>query len=121
MLCLAAACGGVATVLCLEAGWGGVEAEAVLCLGWKLMSCGQCQELGQFAVLASDWLQKNEQPIRSRISSLTQLLTMTITHKFPPQAPTPSALPLPPQHWTGTTAAPADPSAQLKLLLNVQA
>ena len=28
----------------------------------------------------------SEQPIRSQVSKLTQLLTMTTTHKFPPQA-----------------------------------
>ena len=28
---------------------------------------------------------KIEQPIRSQVSKLTQLLTMTQTHKFPPQ------------------------------------
>ena len=53
--------------------------------GWKLMSCSQCQELGQRAHLASDWLHENKGPIRSQVSSLTQLLTLTTTHKFPPQ------------------------------------
>ena len=32
--------------------------------------------------MALDWLHKSEQPIRSK---LTQLLTGTTTHKFPPQ------------------------------------
>ena len=36
--------------------------------------------------LAPDWLHKSEQPIRSQVSKLTQLLTMTQTHKFPLQA-----------------------------------
>ena len=35
--------------------------------------------------LAPDWLLKSEQPIRSQDSKLTQLLTMTQTHKFLPQ------------------------------------
>ena len=46
------------------------------------MSCSHCQELGQQA--AQEWT--TEQPIRSIVSKLTQLLTMTTTHKFPPQA-----------------------------------
>ena len=50
----------------------------------KFMSCGHCQELGQLAVLASDWLFTLLQPIRSQVSSLTQLLTMTTSQKFPP-------------------------------------
>ena len=29
-----------------------------------------------------DWLNKSEQPIRSQVNKLTQLLTMTTTHKF---------------------------------------
>ena len=33
---------------------------------------------------APDWLHKSEQPIRSQVSKLAQLLTMTTTHKFPP-------------------------------------
>ena len=32
--------------------------------------------------LAPDWLHKSEQLIRSQVSKLTQLLTMTTTHKF---------------------------------------
>ena len=35
--------------------------------------------------LAPDWLHRSEQPIRSQASKLTQLLTMTTTHKFPLQ------------------------------------
>ena len=35
--------------------------------------------------LAPAWLHKSEQPITSRASKLTQLLTMTTTYKFPPQ------------------------------------
>ena len=49
------------------------------------MCCSQCQELGQIANLASDWLPGNKEPIRSQVSSLTQLLTLTKTQKFPPQ------------------------------------
>ena len=37
-------------------------------LGWKLMSCSQCQELGQLADLASDWLFTLLQPIRSQFA-----------------------------------------------------
>ena len=44
-------------------------------LGRKLLSCSQCQELGQRANLASDWLLENKGPIRSRVSSLTLFLT----------------------------------------------
>ena len=43
--------------------------------GLKLLSCSQCQELGQRVNLASDWLPENKEPIRSQDSSLTQLLT----------------------------------------------
>ena len=49
------------------------------------MSCIHCQEFGQLADLASDWLFTLVQPIRSQAGKLTQLLTMTTTHKFPPQ------------------------------------
>ena len=35
--------------------------------------------------MAPDWLNKREQAIGGQISSLTQLLTMTRTHKFPTQ------------------------------------
>ena len=35
--------------------------------------------------LASDWLHKSEQQIRSQVNKLTQLLTMTTTQKFPLQ------------------------------------
>ena len=35
--------------------------------------------------LAPDWLRKSEQPIRNQDRKLTQLLTMTTTHKFPLQ------------------------------------
>ena len=52
-------------------------------LGWKLLSCSQCQELGQRANLAPDWLPENKEPIRSQVSSLTKLLTLTTTQKFP--------------------------------------
>ena len=36
--------------------------------------------------MTSNWLCKSEQPIRSQVGKLTQLLTMTTTHKFPPQS-----------------------------------
>ena len=49
-------------------------------LGWKVLSYSHGQELVQLADLVSDWLFTLLQPIRSL---LTQLLTMTITHKFP--------------------------------------
>ena len=47
----------------------------------KLMSCSHCQELGQLSDLASDWLFTlvNQKPA----CLLTQLLTITTTHKFP--------------------------------------
>ena len=35
--------------------------------------------------LDPDWLRKSEQPIRSQVSKLTKLSTMTQTHKFPLQ------------------------------------
>ena len=42
--------------------------------GWKFMSCSHCQELDQQASkLASDWLNKSEQPIRSQVIKLTRL------------------------------------------------
>ena len=50
--------------------------------GWKLLSCSQCQKLGQRANLASDWLPDNKEPIRSHVSSLTKLFTLNTTQKF---------------------------------------
>ena len=41
--------------------------------------------MGSISKLAPDWLNNREQPIRSLASKLTQLLTMTATHKFPLQ------------------------------------
>ena len=35
--------------------------------------------------MAPDWFIVSRQPIRSQVSSLTQLLTLTTTQKFPPQ------------------------------------
>ena len=35
---------------------------------WKLMICSHCQELGQLADLASDWLFTLVQPIRSQLA-----------------------------------------------------
>ena len=49
----------------------------------ELLSCSQSQELCQLANLAPDWLIKSERPIRSRLCSLTRLLTITTTQKFP--------------------------------------
>ena len=47
-------------------------------------------------MLAPDWLHKSEQqPIRSEVSKLIQLLTVTPTHKFPHQPGLDSALVLP--------------------------
>ena len=51
--------------------------------GRKLLSCSQSQEMSQCSNLAPDWLIKSEQPIRSRLCLLTQLLTMTTAQKFP--------------------------------------
>ena len=50
--------------------------------GRKLLSWSQDQELSQYADQASDWLYPFVQSIRSHISFLTQLFTMTTTHKF---------------------------------------
>ena len=52
--------------------------------GWKLLSCNQCQALRKRANLAPDWLPENKEPIRSKVHSLTQLLTLTTTQKFSP-------------------------------------
>ena len=38
--------------------------------------------VGSTRKLAPDWLHKSEQPIRSQVSKLTQLLTLTATYKF---------------------------------------
>ena len=43
--------------------------------GRKLVSCSQCQEMGQRANMASDWQPKDKEPIRSQVCSLTKLLT----------------------------------------------
>ena len=53
--------------------------------GRKLLSCSQCQELGQRANWAPDWSFVFRQPIRYKVSFLTQLLTLTTTKKFPSQ------------------------------------
>ena len=53
-------------------------------LGWKLLSCSHSQEYGQRPYLAPDWLHLSWQPIRSHISLLTRLLTLTKTQEFPP-------------------------------------
>ena len=36
--------------------------------GWKFMSCSHGQEMGQLAVLASDWLFTLVQPIRRQLA-----------------------------------------------------
>ena len=51
--------------------------------GWKLLICNQCQAFRKRANLAPDWLPENKEPIRSQVSSLTQLLTLTTTYRFP--------------------------------------
>ena len=53
--------------------------DAVIVLKRKLMNPSHCQEFGQLAYLASDWLFTQEP------ACLLQLLTMTTTHKFPSQ------------------------------------
>ena len=67
------------------AAYGGVprfpEGFPKISQGWKLLSCSQCQEFKSLP--ASDWLPYNKEPIRSQVSLLTQLLTLTTTHKFP--------------------------------------
>ena len=53
-------------------------------LGWKFMSCTHCQELDQQASwLLIGYTRVNNQSDRSQVNNLTQLLTMTATHKFP--------------------------------------
>ena len=64
-----------------DGGDGGVQHKRHL--RWELLSCSQSQELSQCANLTPDWLHKSERPIRSRLCSLTQLLTMTTAQKFP--------------------------------------
>ena len=55
-------------------------------LGRKLLSCCHCQELCQHASwLLIGYTRVSNQVIKSQVSKLTQLLTMTTTHKFPPQ------------------------------------
>ena len=57
-----------------------IQHFVVFNLGWKLLSCSQCQKLGQRANLDPDWLPGNKEPIRSK------LLTLTTSQKFPPQS-----------------------------------
>ena len=55
-------------------------------LGWNLISYSHCQDQCQQASwLLIGHMCKSEQPIRSQVSELTQLLTMTQAHQFPPQ------------------------------------
>ena len=49
--------------------------------GRKLLGCSRSQELGQRANLAPDLFHDSEEPIRSHVSSLTQILTLTKTKK----------------------------------------
>ena len=49
------------------------------------MSWSHSQELGQLAEPAPDWLFNLVQPIRSWNGSLTHLLIMNTSQKFPPQ------------------------------------
>ena len=37
----------------------GLTCGSLVAQGWKLLSCSQCQELGQRANLAPDWLPEN--------------------------------------------------------------
>ena len=53
--------------------------------GWKFMSCSHCQRVVSTSQLSPDGLHESEQPIRSQVSKQTQLLTMTLTNKFPLQ------------------------------------
>ena len=64
-----------------------------------------------------DWLHKSEQPIRSQISKLTQLLTMTTTQKFPPLVLVEQTLHelLEDGPDGGEVAAAADPQHRLRL------
>ena len=42
----------------------------LVALKWKFLSCSHCQELGQLADLASDWLLTLVQPISSQLADL---------------------------------------------------
>ena len=53
--------------------------------GRKLLSCSQSREFSQWAALPPDWWMTLFQPIRSRFSSLTLLLTWTKSQNFPTQ------------------------------------
>ena len=64
-----------------------IELALLSLLGWKLLSCSQCQELGQRATLAPDWLPENKEPIRSQAQLFDPTLDLTTTQKFPPQMP----------------------------------
>ena len=57
---------------------GGGDESPHCYLGWKLMSCSHCQELCQPARWLLISCARVNIPIRSRVSRLTQLLTMTI-------------------------------------------
>ena len=58
--------------------------DAAVKQGQKLLSCSQSQELSQWA---PDWLfMLLSSQSELQVSFLTQLLTLTTTQKFPPQA-----------------------------------
>ena len=56
-----------------------------MCTGVETYEFKSWSRVVSTSKLAPDWLPKSEQPIKSQLSKLTQLLTMTTTHKFPPQ------------------------------------
>ena len=49
------------------------------------MNFSQMSRVVSTSKLAPDWLHRSEQPIRSRVSNLTQPLIMTQSYKFPLQ------------------------------------
>ena len=53
--------------------------------GMEIYECQSLSRVVSTSKLAPDWLHESEQPIRSQVSNLTQLLTMTTTRKFPLQ------------------------------------
>ena len=55
------------------------------CPGMEIYELKSLSRVGSTSMLAPDWLQKSEQPIRSQVSKLSQLLTMSTTIKFPLQ------------------------------------
>ena len=53
--------------------------------GMEIYELLSLSTVGSTSKLASDWLHKSEQSLRGQVSTLIHLLTMTTTHKFPPQ------------------------------------